>query len=175
MQQLSFDDLEIWRPVVGYEGLYDVSSLGRVKSLERLSLSGKRIRERILKPLPTARYPGVTLHRERIQTRHYIHRLVALAFLGPCPEGQEVRHKDGGRDCPRLSNLEYGTHAENMQDMVLHGKCYWTNRTHCRHGHRFTPENTLIRRELGRVTGRRCRQCAKDRSRNRRLREKEAA
>lgn len=173
MQQLSFDDLEIWRPVVGYEGLYDVSSLGRVKSLERLSLSGKHIRERILKPLSTAGYPGVTLHRERIQTRHYVHRLVAAAFLGPCPEGQEVRHKDGGRDYPGLSNLEYGTHTENMQDMIRHGRSYWRNRTHCGNGHEFTRENTIIRSDVR--GARRCRECSNQRRRAYRARAKEAA
>ena len=156
MGQLSFDDFEIWMPVPGYEGLYEVSSYGRVKSLRRLSLSGKRIRERLLKTQRTAGYPSVSMHRDGMQTRLYIHRLVAAAFLGPCPDDQEVRHLDGNPDNCHVSNFAYGTHAENMNDMVRHGRSHGLKPA-CPYGHPYTPENTIIPK--GRK-GRACRICA---------------
>lgn len=50
-----------------------------------------------------------------------IHSMVAEAFIGPCPSGQEVRHKNGKRDDPRASNLEYGTRSDNVRDAIKHG------------------------------------------------------
>lgn len=54
--------------------------------------------------------------------QHYVHRLVAAAFLGPCPEGYEVAHKDHDRANPRLDNLEYLTHAENVKASAAAGR-----------------------------------------------------
>jgi hypothetical protein len=61
-----------------------------------------------------------------------LHRLVALAFLGPAPEGMEVRHLDGNKRNARLENLTYGTQAENYADRRIHG----TDSSGDRHGNR---------------------------------------
>lgn len=122
------DDMkEIWKPVVGYEGRYEVSNLGRVRSKTRhwqqRSRSGSyyeyRKIGRMLKPgVSSNGYPTVTLGRRNSKT---VHSLVAAAFIGPCPREQEVRHKNGVRSDPRVANLEYGTRTENIKDAIKHG------------------------------------------------------
>jgi NUMOD4 motif/HNH endonuclease len=122
------EEVETWRPVVGYEGYYEVSDLGRVKSLARVVTMkngcNRPVKERILKPDKSGHYPRVYLEGRGRE----IHRLVAEAFLGPCPSGQECRHHlDGIPSDPRLRNdkgeirLEWGTHHQNMQDAIRHG------------------------------------------------------
>lgn len=119
---MSEDAVEEWRAVPGYEGLYEVSSLGRVRSLDRYVPWGtKRAfwRGRLLKPTVSGTgylYIGLA---GRTDT---VHRLVAAAFLGPCPPGKQVAHADGDRTNPRLSNLRYATQRENEADKLLHGK-----------------------------------------------------
>jgi hypothetical protein len=124
---LPFDEsepAERWLPVVGWEGLYDVSSLSRVRSLPRPTARGVR-GGKILSPR-TGRdsrgYPMVTLARDGTRITSTVHRLVAAAFIGPCPEGQEVRHGPGGKLDASLANLCYGTRAQNIQDRVRDGQ-----------------------------------------------------
>lgn len=113
--------LERWRPVVGFEDTYAVSSLGRV----RREAPGRGTQVgRLLRPQPAAggRYPGVTLMGpDGRQYSRYVHELVAEAFLGPCPEGQEVDHKDTDRWNPAVSNLEYVTRGENIARALANG------------------------------------------------------
>lgn len=113
---------EIWKPVVGYEGLYEVSNLGRVRSHGRYRRGrngGKRFCPgRILNPiLNDAGYPLVNLYANADTTSSRIervHRLVAMAFLGAPPEGKdEVNHLNGDKADARPENLEWVTHAEN--------------------------------------------------------------
>src|ERR1700688_3800773 len=117
--------IERWKPVPGYEGLYAVSDLGRVKSLERYvkgppgSRSGLRInKERILTAKPDLVSGGqvVSLWRNNKGKWIQIHRLVLLAFKGPCPEGHETRHLDGNHSNNKLKNLTWGTPTENHDD-----------------------------------------------------------
>lgn len=96
---------EEWRPVIGYEGLYDVSSLGRIQ--------GRCAARLILKPASNGRYLHVCLYRNRKRTTKLLHCLVARAFLGAPPLGQEVNHKDGNKENPRLDNLEYLSKSDN--------------------------------------------------------------
>lgn len=119
--------LEKWRPVVGYERVYEVSNLGRVRSLSREWFQKSRkgffhkhhIKSRILRSGLTAQgYPSVVLGRGNTRL---VHRLVAEAFIGPPLNGQEVRHKDGSRVNCVHGNLEYGTRAQNIADAKRHG------------------------------------------------------
>lgn len=98
---------ELWLPVVGYEGLYEVSDLGRVWSHAR----GKH-----LKPRDKDGYQKVTLCDSGLKKQLYIHRLVLAAFVGPCPAGLQTRHGARGKTCNELSNLCYGTKKENEAD-----------------------------------------------------------
>lgn len=116
-------DLEIWRPVVGAEGLYDVSSLGRVRSIPRTVIRKRfplTIPGGILTPILNKGYPRVTMRIGGKTVYRFPHQMVAAAFIGLCPDGQEVRHKDGIRAHPELTNLEYGTRAQNIDDAKRH-------------------------------------------------------
>jgi HNH endonuclease/NUMOD4 motif len=142
-----------WRPVPGYEGIYQVADDSQILSAPRATTRGG-----LMKLYPDRHgYPWVTLTRNGVQKRYPVHQLVAAAFIGPCPPGQEVRHKDGNPANPSAGNLHYGTHAENMQDKALHGTDHNTAKTHCPAGHEYTPENTRV------YQGRRwCRACARE-------------
>lgn len=111
---------EEWRPVIGYEGLYSVSSLGRVRSDERLVPHNKAtntlrvVRERILRQhLNTRGYWRVDLSRSGVLTTLRVHILVAEAFMGPRPAGQCVLHGRKGKNCNETSNLSYGSMLQN--------------------------------------------------------------
>lgn len=159
---------ERWLPVPGYEGLYEISDLGRVRSLPRRSCRGQ-----VLKPsLSPLGYPRVHLNDRGRDRLRFIHLLVAESFIGPKPEGKQVRHLDGDSQNNRLSNLAYGTPSENVFDQVRHGTHTWASRTRCKWGHEFTPENTRVYREKHGGLGRDCRQCRRDRDRARRARRK---
>ena len=119
---------EVWHPVVGYEGFYEVSDQGRVRSVDRIttSFNGKAfyqrtIRSKVLKPLHGTRYLHVALHKNGAQATKTIHTLVAEAFLGPRPTDQQVRHGPAGRYCNALANLSYGTAVENAGDKLRDG------------------------------------------------------
>lgn len=96
--------------------------------------------------------------------RRYVHQVVARAFLGECPPGQETRHLNGDPKDNRLENLAYGTRSENVLDSVRHGTYRNANRekTHCPRGHAYSFENTY-RRPTG---ARECRTCKREARRN---------
>lgn len=102
--------VETWRPVPGFEDVYSVSDYGRVR---REKASRGTWPGRILSGVIHSRgYLTVSLSPSQ---RLYIHRLVAEAFLGPCPKNQEVNHKNGNKADNQIRNLEYVTHLENMR------------------------------------------------------------
>jgi hypothetical protein len=104
---------EIWKPVPSYEGRYEVSNLGRVRSYVRNSAGV------FLKPgRSTHGYLTVSLGRKNSRT---LHSLVAETFIGTRPAGQEVLHKDGSRTNNCVENLRYGTRSENIRDAVKQG------------------------------------------------------
>lgn len=160
------DDTERWLPVVGYEGSYEVSSEGRVRSLDRLVTD--RIRTRRLsgrlRCLKMGRhYWELTLSRGGVQRTHHVHQLVCEAFHGRRPKGAVVRHLNGQHTDNRPENLRWGTPKENTADMIRHGNAYWTNQTHCKWRHEFTEGNTRIGRTATGVR-RNCRECDRIRS-----------
>jgi len=120
---------ETWRPVVGYEGFYEVSDRGRIRGVDRLV--GSKI-PGTLKPWKgKILAPGVTeTGRLRIRLMKYgkskmefVHRLVLLAFVGPCPEGMEACHDpDPDPSNCRLNNLRWDTHIANKVDQMRHGR-----------------------------------------------------
>lgn len=86
-----------------------------------------------------------------------VHVLVAAAYIGPRPERYQIRHLDGEPGNPAASNLAYGTAAENMRDMLDHGRSFWKNKTHCAKGHPYDEANTRYRSD--RPTARVCHAC----------------
>lgn len=110
---------ELWRDIPGYEGYYQVSNLGRIKSLPRLVKSKnngvRKTKEILLKPQSDDEgYQSVGLHKENSQKDCRIHRLVAEAFI-PNPENKpQVNHIDGVKYHNNVRNLEWVTNSENM-------------------------------------------------------------
>lgn len=172
------EHIEEWRAVVGYEGRYEISSLGRVWSCVRRCSYDNRSRlvgGYLLKITPGNRgYLVVSLWIDNRMELMHVHRLVCEAFRGPRPSGLEVRHLDGNPLNNCLDNLLYGTPAENSQDMLRHGRSNYASRTHCKHGHEFTAENTTPRTR-GSSTSRVCRTCERDRQVRFHLKRREAA
>jgi hypothetical protein len=118
-------DVEEWRAVPGYEGIYEASDMGRIKTLARRLKTWYGTRachEKILKTPPDKRgYPKLALQKGRNVKWTTVHAVVARAFLGEPPKGHEVRHLDGNPSNCALSNLEYGTKLQNMRDQYRHG------------------------------------------------------
>ena len=116
---------EEWRDVVGYEGLYQVSSLGRVKSLERYCKhpngGDKIVRGRLLSSRNNTGYQKVALCCDGVPRNVTVHKVVCAAFIGEKPKGFQVRHLNGVPTDNRAVNLVYGTAAENAADRVTHG------------------------------------------------------
>jgi hypothetical protein len=168
LSQLSFDEApagEIWKPIPDYEGLYEAGSLGHVRSIPRIDNLGRELAGRILKtPVGKAHgYPTVNLCRDGKPKLYLVHRLVAAAFLGPCPDGEEVRHKDGVRTNPAAANLEYGPHGDNERDKIRHGTHHYANRDTCSKGHLLEGGNvSYATRPDGSFKQRVCLQCKRD-------------
>lgn len=133
---------EEWRPIAGFPG-YEVSNYGRVMSY--------RGRVPLLRSLAKREgYPALALYADGKPRMRNVHQLVAVAFLGPPPPGQEVRHLDGDRANSRLENLRYGTRSENQKDAVQHGTHHWAKKTHCLRGHSYSGDNLYITPRGGR-------------------------
>jgi len=127
---------EEWRDIPGHAG-YQVSSLGRVRSLDRFGSDGRIVRG-VIKAL---RYTddgylrvSFATGRRSVKTTHTVADLVLLVFAGPKPSGAVIRHLDGVRDNNALCNLVYGTPAESGADTARHGKL-----TTSRRGYRQGP------------------------------------
>ena len=156
---LPFEDPEEWRPAIGYEGRYEVSSLGRVYSVRRPRVRSGVIMKPTVHPygyLYVSLYDAAGKHK-----RHTVHSLVAAAFIGPRPDGMEVLHGPNGQTDNRASQLRYGTHGDNMQDALRDGTHHHANVTHCPALHEYTEANTYVMPNGGRV----CRQCKRDKYR----------
>lgn len=106
---------EAWKDIAGYEGLYQVSNFGRVKSLGRIDRFNKKWDARILIPHCVGKnYLAVGLCKDGVVKSRRVHRLVAEAFI-PNPQGKpQVNHKDGNKGNNFASNLEWSTNSENQ-------------------------------------------------------------
>jgi hypothetical protein len=120
--------MEVWKDVVGYEGFYEVSSAGAIRSTSRTVQNStspgdfRRHEARVLKPWLTVHgYPCVSLSMYGVVKRFTVHKLVAAAFIGPRPPRMEVCHLDGNRANPAAANLRYDTRSNNHADKVGHG------------------------------------------------------
>ena len=130
---------EEWRPVVGYEGFYDVSDVGRVRSLDRIvavdHASGpirRRVSGRRLRQSNTRGYMVVTLSMDGKTTTLKVHRLVAAAFIGPVPTCLPyVLHYDGNPSNNLVANLRYGSPQDNVDDTMRHGNVPFGSNASC--------------------------------------------
>ncbi|MGL5156924.1 MAG: NUMOD4 domain-containing protein [Aeromonas veronii] len=124
--------MEHWREIKGYEGLYEVSSYGNVRALERTvtNKNGKpqKYPAKLLKPDVNVRsnttYLRVTLCKEHQTKRFQVHQLVALAFIPVDPERPFINHIDNNGLNNEVSNLEWCTHSENMLHAQKQGRLF---------------------------------------------------
>lgn len=128
--------MEEWRPVVGYEGLYLASSLGRI-----MKIGHQRRRDGIIRPLDTPYicktflatngYQMLHLVKDGKRTPKTIHKIICRAFHGEQPHGRWicVRHLDGDSLNNRADNLAWGTYKDNAMDSIRHGRYIGTRLT----------------------------------------------
>ena len=129
MKILKSSQMEVWKPIRGFKGHYEISNHGRVKSLSRKIKHSRSIfltmKERILKQSVTRNgkphYAHVILSLNGKHTTGHIHQLAAKTFIGKRPYGCEVMHKDGNLLNNHVSNLIYGTRKDNMAMAIEHG------------------------------------------------------
>lgn len=127
---------EYWKDIPGYKGDYQVSDLGRVRSLDRLApfttKYGKEAtrfkKGQILKPQKHT--VGYKMVRLSCRTPYLIHVLVLLAFKGKRPKGHESAHNDGDKTNNKLLNLRYDTRKGNHSDKIKHGTVLCGERNH---------------------------------------------
>lgn len=153
------DQTERWRAIPGYEGLYEVSDTGLVRSLDRIAPNGRSLHCRIMRPftMPTG-HVRVTLSRDGVHRTLKVHRLVLLAFIGPGEPDTEVLHRDGRPANNTLANLRWGTKSENVRDQVAHGVHPESRKAACPMGHAYDASNTYVRPRSGH---RMCRECTR--------------
>lgn len=163
---------EEWRPIPGLAG-YEASSEGRIRSRWIVGGAHNRGRRmgsswRVLKGSVNAHgYRFVGLLDGDTTVSVSVHGLIATVFHGPRPEGLEVRHLNGQQLDNRAANLRWGTRSEQQLDRVRHGTHHNVNKTHCKRGHPYSPDNTYIIPSSG---SRMCRTCQRLRQQAERLR-----
>lgn len=148
------DQIEEWRPVDGSPG-YEVSSLGRVRSLDRTVRRSNGSLQSVRGQMMTQRVKATGYRFVRLAGRyHYVHRLVLTAFVGPRPEDMETCHNDGDPANNVVGNLRWDTHAENNRDKSRHGTHHNLVKDVCPRGHPLTAWNLVARKSR-----RECRSC----------------
>ena len=122
------DESEAWKPVAGHEGLYSVSSLGRIRAEEKVALhcDGRicKRKQKVMSPGQSKKslYLSVRLlGHDGTYTTYYVHSLVLEAFKGPRPNGMEACHCDGDRQHNAIANLRWDTRSGNHADKKQHG------------------------------------------------------
>jgi hypothetical protein len=127
--------MEIWKDVKDYEGFYQISNLGNVKSLDRViqkynnierRITDFKIKGKLLKPKTRKDgYKVLYFQLDGVRKEFYVHHLVIMNFIGERPKGYHICHGDGNRSNNNLDNLRYATPKENTFDSVKHGTCYF--------------------------------------------------
>jgi len=114
---------EEWRDMPETNGAYQVSSLGKARSIARLDSIGRSVRGRIMRFNLVKGYDGFPISVDSKQKTMLIHQVVASVFIGPCPIGMQVNHKDGNKRNNAASNLEYVTPGNNTRHAWAIGLC----------------------------------------------------
>lgn len=110
--------MEEWRAVVGYEGLYEVSNLGRIRRACSCNNSKKG---RILKTDNVKGYLRASIYKNGVKNRFFVHRIVAIAFITKDEHRNFVNHLNGIKTDNRINNLEWVTQSENAQHAIATG------------------------------------------------------
>jgi len=137
--------MEIWKPVLGYEGLYEVSDQGRVRNNK-----GHILKDRFKTPM---RYKSVALTKNGKVKEKLVSSIVLESFVSPRPYKMVVRHLNGVAQDNRLDNLCWGTQSENILDKITHGTNNFNDvmvkLTHLKTGDVFVGRQRQLSRQLG--------------------------
>lgn len=155
---------EQWKPAPGWEGFYEVSDHGRVRSIPRTieNRAGRKARRqgKVLRPGKSQYgHCHVVFSYQGDHHRKLVHRLVAEVFIGEIPPGMNVCHNDGDPTNNHVSNLRIDTQSSNILDTIKHGTHPQAAKTHCPKGHPYSGDNLVLSKD-GRK--RECRQCRRD-------------
>lgn len=115
--------METWKPVVDWEGLYEVSDAGRIRSIARINPRNKQIMGGgLIKPIMGSRkYLVINLSKTGQRKQYFVHKLVLEAFISKRPEGCHACHNDGNTVNNQLNNLRWDTVKNNHSDKKKHG------------------------------------------------------
>ena len=127
---------ETWVPIQGYEGRYQVSDLGHIWS----DVTGTLMKT----AAGSHGYPTVKFRKNGEYATFCVHRVVADHFVEHPAGNDVVCHNDGVRTNNAATNLRWGTPSDNMQDSIRHGTHVNTNKTACKHGHPYLPNNLMV-------------------------------
>lgn len=144
-----FELTEEWRAAVGWEGYYEVSDQGKVRSVDRVVITSRgkwHYRQRLMSLFPHVKsgHIHVELCRDGKNQNVLVHQLVLLTFKGPRPAGKESCHDDGDPSNNWATNLYWGTRSDNMQDKVRHGMHHNAIKDRCRWGHTYALPNLRL-------------------------------
>lgn len=162
---------EHWLPVSDFEGVYEVSDLGRVRGVDRVVAGARgpmQVQGQLLTPYTNKRrgnHQNVKLRRDGGRWAFYVHQLVLRAFVGPAPVGFEGCHKNGIATDNSLSNLYWGTSSQNKLDAVRHGVNPQAAKSVCPDEHKLSEPNLVACDARKGV--RRCKACETARSKTR--------
>lgn len=119
----------LWKDIPGYEGRYQASTDGQIRSVDRyvrLVAHGKETKRlakgKVLRPAPYEKGGHLSVVLGHKTNGSPVHRLIALTFIGPCPDGCEVCHNDGNPKNNAVENLRYDTRSENIKDVYRQGR-----------------------------------------------------
>lgn len=129
------EKVEIWKVIPGFEGYYEASSLGQIRSIRRKVdrkhpiadqiiyryYGGKILKQHKLKNCKPLPYLYLTLSKDNFHYRFLVHRLILMTFVGGCPNGQQACHNDGNRLNNNIDNLRWDTASNNQLDRHKHG------------------------------------------------------
>lgn len=147
---------EVWKDVSGYEGRYEISNLGRVRSLKcvagKKGLVDRESPRAVRHSLYSNGYPFVTLSAYGATKQIMVHRLVAMTFLGEIPKGMEVHHINHDKADARLENLQLVSRLENVRAAMEYGVFRPQGQGNC--NAKLTEEQVREIRSIEGVTGR---------------------
>lgn len=137
---------EIWKNIPNYEGLYQVSNLGNIRSLDKFSFTNNRfnkmkrkVKGRILKPYLNEKtgYLQIVLSNNKKQKTWLVHRLVAQTFISNLENKPQVNHIDGDKNNNNINNLEWCTCSENIKHAFINNLSHSNFKVQCGSNHHF--------------------------------------
>ena len=150
------ESTENWLPVVGYEGSYEVSDCGRVRTVATGLIRKLSVKK--------SGHLKVSLWRDGRERTVHVHTMVLEAFVSSRPDGFMACHNNGNPSDNRVENLRWDTPGANNRDKRKHGTDHKVNRTHCPRGHALIEPNIVP--SSARNGHRSCRACSRERARH---------